>query len=178
MLRSPRVVALSTDGRRECVNFRGYVPTLSVTLRFLIAPRAVWLQYVPEVAACIWAAWYFWGRRDSWNWLDQGSWVLLVSAACAPVRMVHGRGGSVAGRLNRCLSGADSHRALWPIAVLASRPSLKSAHWATSRHGTICGPCQHGSRGMPMPPGAMAGQAPPRISHRSCSRRIVPAKPH
>lgn len=60
-----------------------FVPTVAVGFRYLIDPRAAWLQYVPELAGCIWAAWYFWSRRDRWNWLDQGLLVILVSVACA-----------------------------------------------------------------------------------------------
>ena len=60
------------------------VPTLSATLRFHLAPNAVWLQFLPEVVACGWALWYFWSRRDRWNWMDQGLLVLLVSVMCAP----------------------------------------------------------------------------------------------
>jgi hypothetical protein len=61
-----------------------WVPTLSCTLRFLVDKQAVWIQFAPEAAACAWAVWYFWTRRASWDWMDQGMLVLLVSAMCAP----------------------------------------------------------------------------------------------
>jgi hypothetical protein len=60
------------------------VPALSVSFRFLIHPAAVWLQFVPEAIACIWALWFFWTRREQWNWSDHGMLVLLVSAMCTP----------------------------------------------------------------------------------------------
>jgi hypothetical protein len=61
-----------------------FVPTLSVVLRFLVAPNAVWVQFLPEAAGCLWAVWYFWTRRSRWNWTDQGLLLLLVSALCTP----------------------------------------------------------------------------------------------
>jgi hypothetical protein len=60
------------------------LPTLSSELRFLVAPEAVWLQYLPSMVASGWAIGYFWTRRDQWNWMDQGLLVLLISLMCAP----------------------------------------------------------------------------------------------
>jgi F0F1-type ATP synthase assembly protein I len=60
------------------------VPVLSVFFRFLIDRKAVWLQFLPCAAACVWALWYFWTRRSLWNWMDQGLVLLLVSAMCTP----------------------------------------------------------------------------------------------
>ncbi len=66
-----------------------FSPTVSVELRLLIEPiahwhNAHWIEFLPEAAACIWAAWYFWRRRGKWEWTDQGLVVLAVSVACAP----------------------------------------------------------------------------------------------
>jgi hypothetical protein len=61
-----------------------WVPTLACTLRFLADKPAVWIQFAPEGAACVWAVWYFWTRRAHWDWMDQGMVVLLVGAMCAP----------------------------------------------------------------------------------------------
>jgi hypothetical protein len=60
------------------------VPVLSVLFRLLIDRNAVWLQFLPEAAACVWALWYFKTRRGRWSWMDQGLLVLLVSAVCTP----------------------------------------------------------------------------------------------
>ena len=65
-----------------------FIPTLSLSLRLLIHPQAVWLQFVPEVCGCVWAVWYFWTRRDRWDWIEQGLLVLLVSVICVPLCMV------------------------------------------------------------------------------------------
>lgn len=97
----------------------GYVPTLSVTLRFLVDAHAVWLQYVPEAGACLWAVWYFWTRRRRWDWMDQGSWVLLASAACAPYAWFTDEVILLPAVLFGVYQAARVGRALSPIAVLA-----------------------------------------------------------
>jgi hypothetical protein len=61
-----------------------FAPTLGEAFRYLIHRDAAWLQFVPEVAGCVWAAWYFWGRRERWDWMDQGMLLLLVSVMCRP----------------------------------------------------------------------------------------------
>jgi hypothetical protein len=61
-----------------------FIPTLGVGLRFLVDRHARWLEFVPELAGCIWAVWYFWSRRERWNWLDHGLLLLIVSLVCTP----------------------------------------------------------------------------------------------
>ena len=61
-----------------------FSPTASVALRLLIDRNAHWIGFLAEAGACIWAAWYYWRRRGSWEWADQGLVVLAVSVACAP----------------------------------------------------------------------------------------------
>jgi hypothetical protein len=61
-----------------------FAPTLSAYLRLDVAPGAAWLEYVATGAASAWAVWYFWTRRDQWDWMDHGLLVLLVSLMCAP----------------------------------------------------------------------------------------------
>jgi len=55
-----------------------------VVLRFLIDRDAVGLQYIPAVVGCVWAVWYFWTRRNRWDWMDQGLFLLFISDVCAP----------------------------------------------------------------------------------------------
>jgi hypothetical protein len=64
-----------------------FIPTLSLAFRLLIHRSAVWLQFVPCVLACLWAAWYFRGRK-SWDWRTDGMLVLCVSVAVAPYEWV------------------------------------------------------------------------------------------
>ena len=61
-----------------------FVPTLSLSFRLLINPAAGWLQFIPEAACCVWSVWYFWTRRNQWDWKDQGLLLILVSVICAP----------------------------------------------------------------------------------------------
>jgi hypothetical protein len=61
-----------------------FIPALSVMLRVILAPQDVWIQFVPVVLACVWALWFFWTRRNAWDWKDQGLLLILVSILCAP----------------------------------------------------------------------------------------------
>jgi hypothetical protein len=61
-----------------------FIPCLSFYLRLWINPNAMWLQYLPAVLGCIWALYYFWPRRRAWDWMNQGSPLMLVSILAAP----------------------------------------------------------------------------------------------
>lgn len=61
-----------------------FLPTVGVGLRFLVNPRARWIEFIPLACACVWAAWYFFKRRERWDWNREGMLVLLVSVACTP----------------------------------------------------------------------------------------------
>jgi hypothetical protein len=61
-----------------------YIPCFSVFLRLKLSPHTLWLPYVPAAIACIWALVYFWPRRNSWNWMKDGSLLMLVSMLTAP----------------------------------------------------------------------------------------------
>jgi hypothetical protein len=62
----------------------GFLPTLSALLQSVIAPSARWVAFIPEAAACAWAAWYYLTHRTCWNWVEHGLLVLLVALVCAP----------------------------------------------------------------------------------------------
>lgn len=66
-----------------------YVPCLSDALRFNISPHAVWVQWLPVVLASLWALYYFWRRRQQWDWLSNGSLLVLVSLVAAPYSFVY-----------------------------------------------------------------------------------------
>jgi hypothetical protein len=63
---------------------REFIPCWSVVLRLWVSPQATFLQYLLPAIGCIWALWYFWKRRHAWDWLTNGSPVMLVSIAAAP----------------------------------------------------------------------------------------------
>jgi len=60
------------------------IPALSAAFRFMVDRHAVWLQFLPQCCASMWALWYFWTRRECWDWLDHGLVVLLVGSMCTP----------------------------------------------------------------------------------------------
>ncbi len=76
------------------VQYAHYMRTSSVTheftanfgdlLRDSINPRAEWIAFVPCIVGCAWALAYFWPRRHSWDWLANGSLLILVSVFVAP----------------------------------------------------------------------------------------------
>lgn len=61
-----------------------FLPTVGVALRFLIDRHDKWIEFLPVALACVWSAWFYWTRRDRWEWMDEGLLVLLVSVACSP----------------------------------------------------------------------------------------------
>jgi hypothetical protein len=95
------------------------VPVLSVMFRFLVDRKAVWLQFLPQTAACAWALWYFWTRRNRWSWMDQGMLVLLVSAVCTPFGWFTDESMLLPAVLTGLYRAADSRRSLLPLAVIA-----------------------------------------------------------
>ena len=61
-----------------------YLPTVGVTMRFLVARHVRWIEFLPEILGCVWAVWYYWSRRERWDWTNHGLLLILVSVACAP----------------------------------------------------------------------------------------------
>ena len=60
-----------------------FVPCLSYQLRAL-HPQAAWLQYAPAFAGCCWASWFYLRRRHTWNWIEDGALLMLVSLVVGP----------------------------------------------------------------------------------------------
>jgi hypothetical protein len=61
-----------------------YIPCLSVAMRLWLNPQAMWLQFLPAALACAWALAFFWRRRNAWDWMIDGSVLMLVSILAAP----------------------------------------------------------------------------------------------
>jgi hypothetical protein len=64
------------------------IPCLSIFLRQTIRPESAWLQYLPAFLGCIWAVAYFYKHRRTWDWLEHGSLLMLVSLVVAPYSWV------------------------------------------------------------------------------------------
>jgi hypothetical protein len=63
---------------------REFIPCLAIALRFAVSPNSTWPQYIPAAAGCLWAVWYYWARRDRWDWLQHGPVLVLVSILMSP----------------------------------------------------------------------------------------------
>jgi hypothetical protein len=71
---------------------REYIPCLSYLLRAWLSPNSIWIQYLPAALGCTWALAYYWPRRNSWNWLINGSPLVLVSVLVAPYSWIYDQG--------------------------------------------------------------------------------------
>jgi len=71
---------------------REYIPCLSYLLRSWLNPHSIWLQYLPAVLGCTWALAYFWPRRHAWEWMKNGSPLMLVSILVAPYSWIYDQG--------------------------------------------------------------------------------------
>jgi hypothetical protein len=61
-----------------------FIPCLAVELRQAIAPAKDWIAFVPAAIACVWAAVWFWRKRQTWDWVEDGNLLMLVSVLVAP----------------------------------------------------------------------------------------------
>jgi hypothetical protein len=93
------------------------IPCLGIALRLWLSPQTLWLQFLPAMLGCVWALAYFWPRRHTWDWLKNGSPVMLVS-------IVWRRS---AGSSTRC----------WRY-----RPCSKARIYPVQRHAGHSGACQ------------------------------------
>lgn len=96
-----------------------FTPTISLTIRELIPPHAVWVQYIPLALACAWAIRYFWMRRINWNWLADSMLILLVSVVCAPYAWFTDESIVLPAVLAGIYTATKSRRSLLPIALFA-----------------------------------------------------------
>jgi hypothetical protein len=106
-------------------------PRLSAELRLLTDPGAVWIQFAPEAAACVWTVWYFRTRRQTWDWMDNGLVLLLVGALCTPYGFVYDEAMLLPAILAGAYRSRELRRPLWPFAVLAVAELLELGMGAT-----------------------------------------------
>ena len=60
------------------------IPCMSIVLRLWLSPTALFIQYIPVILGSAWALAYFWPRRRTWDWIEDGSLIALVSIFVAP----------------------------------------------------------------------------------------------
>jgi hypothetical protein len=63
---------------------RGFFPTASMLFRILINPASVWLLFVPSAFAILWGLWYYFRRRQVWDWRVHGMLLMLVTVLVSP----------------------------------------------------------------------------------------------
>lgn len=91
------------------------VPCLSILLRLWLSPMTIALQFLPVALGCAWALSYFWPRRHTWDWMKDGSLLMLVSLLLAPYSWIYDDGLAIPSLLH----GAYMTRIRPLMAVLA-----------------------------------------------------------
>lgn len=81
---APHAFAQYAYYARTSVMTHEFTACLGDVLRDSVNPSAEWLAFVPAMLGCGWALVYFWRRRYTWNWLEDGSLLVLVSLLVAP----------------------------------------------------------------------------------------------
>ena len=61
-----------------------FFPTTSMMFRLLIAPRAIWLLFLPSAVAVVWGLWYYTRNRSVWHWGTHGMLLMLVTVLVSP----------------------------------------------------------------------------------------------
>lgn len=69
---------------RTSVVTHEFTACLGDLIRDSIHPNWEWLAFIPALFGCAWALAWFWPRRQNWNWLEDGSLLILVSLFVAP----------------------------------------------------------------------------------------------
>jgi hypothetical protein len=121
----PQVWPQYLHGMRAAAIMDEFIPTLGGFLRLLLDRNAVWLQFLPEAAACLWALWYFWTRRNRWRWTDQGLLLLLVSVLCAPYAWFSDEAVLLPAVLAGIYRADDAGRSLLPFGIAAGAAILE-----------------------------------------------------
>lgn len=103
-----------------------FAPTVGGALRWLISRNLVAIQFVPEGLACVWAIWYFWTRRDRWDWMEHGMLVLMVSAFCRPYGWFFDESVLLPALLAAALHAQRDGRSLVPIGLVAAAALVES----------------------------------------------------
>ncbi|HUB29615.1 MAG TPA: glycosyltransferase family 87 protein [Terracidiphilus sp.] len=95
-----------------------FIPTWSVMLRVLIDRNAVWLQFMPMIAGAIWGLWFFWSRRNRWNWMEHGLLLLIVSEMCSAYAWFTDEVVLLPAILAALYRAEENGRSLWVFAIL------------------------------------------------------------
>jgi hypothetical protein len=61
-----------------------FLQTPACLLRYLISPKATWVQLVPSIAAIGWAVWFYVRNRRIWDWAIHGMPLMMVTVLVSP----------------------------------------------------------------------------------------------
>jgi hypothetical protein len=92
-----------------------HVPCLSVALRFWLRQQSDAFNYLPATLGCVWSLGYFWRHRHTWEWVEGGSLLILVSLLTAPYSWVYDDGLAIPALMH----GAYLTRSRILLAILA-----------------------------------------------------------
>lgn len=95
-----------------------FIPTISLIFRLVIHRNFVWLQFGPAFAGCVWGLWYYWSRRERWNWMDHGSLLLIASVLVAPYAWFSDEAILLPAVLAALYRVVDSGRSVLPLGLI------------------------------------------------------------
>lgn len=108
------------------VGFRGehieneFIPVLSFVFRMLVRRQWQMLQFLPMFCGLIWAVVYFWRRRDSWEWVRDGSFLIAVGVMVAPYAWITDESLALPAVLFGLYALPRTGRSIVPYAILAA----------------------------------------------------------
>lgn len=113
-----------------------FVPTLSRMFRHFVHPESLWLQFLPAVAGCGWAVWYFLKHRSGWDWLREGLLLLVISVGCAPYAWFTDESVLVPAILAGLYLAQKTGRSLLPFGLIACvmLAELFKGYWITTTY--------------------------------------------
>jgi hypothetical protein len=62
----------------------GQTPIIGSLLRIMFGLHQFWLQVIPQVIGLVWVAFYWYRRRDHWDWREELPLLVLVSLLTTP----------------------------------------------------------------------------------------------
>lgn len=107
-----------------------FIPCFSFLLRYFVNLKWIWLQFIFAGLGSLWAIYYYWTHRRNWDWLREGSLLMLVSILVAPYAWVYDQSLALPAVL-RGVALARSREVLGIVALLSALIEIAqfSGHW-------------------------------------------------
>jgi hypothetical protein len=97
-----------------------FIPVLSCVFRLLVHRSWQMLQFVPLLCGLVWALVYFWRRRNGWDWVRDGSFLIAVGVMVAPYAWVTDESLALPAVLFGLYALPRTGRSIVPYAILAA----------------------------------------------------------